>query len=295
MRPLCVTVLPVLLLIAQPGAAAPASRDSASPSPELRAKCDALLAKWKDRFAAEKFNAVVAPPFVVAGDGSRTELRRHVDGTILPAAKALRAMYFKKESTEPTLILLFESAEPYQRLAKEWFDDDQVPHFGLYRRQQNVMLMNISTGGGTLVHEMVHALLAPDFPTCPDWFNEGLASLYEQSSFGANGESIRGHENWRLPALQKAIKEKTLRPLTELSADKHFYADEHVGINYAQARYLMMYLQEKGLLTEFYVAAREGAKEDPTAQKALADLIAPKGMDAFEAEWRRWVMTLRFR
>lgn len=292
MLPLRATVLLVLLLIALPGAAATTSRDSASPSPELRAKCDALLAKWKDRFAAEKFNTVIAAPFVVVGDGSRTQLRRHVDGTILPAAKALRAMYFKRESTEPTLILLFESAEPYQRLAKEWFDDDQVPHFGFYRRRENVMLMNISTGGGTLVHEMVHALLAPDFPTCPDWFNEGLASLYEQSSFGVGGDTIRGHENWRLPALQRAINEKTLRPLAELIADPHFYADENVGINYAQARYLMMYLQEKGLLKRFYAAARDGAKEDPTALKALEALIAPQGLDKFEAKWRKWVLEL---
>src|SRR3954468_5656698 len=245
------TATGILMLMTGLTSTAAAAPTAPAPSPELRAKCDALLAKWKDKFAAEKFNTVVAPPFVVAGDGSRAELRRYVDGTILPATRALRAMYFKKESAEPTLILLFESAEPYKRLAKEGFDDDDVPHYGFYRRRENVMLMNISTGGGTLVHEMTHALLAPDFPTCPDWLNEGIASLYEQSSFGPGGDTIRGHENWRLPALQKAIKEKTLRPLTELIADTHFYADERVGINYAQARYLMMYLQEKGLLKRF--------------------------------------------
>jgi hypothetical protein len=252
------------------------------------------LAKWKDRFAAEKFNSVVAAPFVVAGDGSKAQLGRYVDGTILSAARALRTMYFRKESTEPTLILLFESAEPYQRLAKKWFDDDDVPHYGFYRRRENVILMNISTGGGTLVHEMVHALLAPDFPTCPDWLNEGLASLYEQSSFGPSGDSIRGHANWRLPALQKAIKEKTLRPLTELIADPHFYDEGNVGINYAQSRYLMMYLQQKGLLKRFYAAARDGAKQDPSCRAALEMVIAPKKVPEFEREWRAWVMTLRF-
>jgi hypothetical protein len=202
-------------------------------------------------------------------------------------------MYFNRPLEEPVLILLFETEGPYKRLAKKWFDESDVPHFGFYRRRENVMLMNISTGGGTLVHEMVHALLAPDFPTCPDWLNEGLASLYEQSSFGAGGESIRGHENWRLPALQKAIKEKALRPLTELIADPHFYADENVGINYAQARYVMMYLQEKGLLKRFYAAARDGAKDNPTCLTALRGAIAPQELDAFEAAWRRWVLTLK--
>ena len=37
-------------------------------------------------------------------------------------------MYFDKEPDEPVLILLFESAEPYRRLAKKWFGDDEVPH-----------------------------------------------------------------------------------------------------------------------------------------------------------------------
>jgi hypothetical protein len=287
-------LLPALLSVSLPAFAAPVPRNVSAPSAELQSKCDALLARWKDKFDDAKFNAVAEPPFVVAGDASKLRLRRHVDNTILPASRALRTMYFKTEASEPTLILLFEDADTYQRLAKEWFGDQEVPHFGFYRRRENVMLMNISTGGGTLVHEMVHALLAPDFPDCPDWLNEGLASLYEQSSFGPAGDSIRGLANWRLPALQKAIKEKTLRPFTELIADPRFYADENVGINYAQARYLMMYLQEKGLLKKFYADAREGAKKDPTAQAALTALIAPKTLGAFEAEWRRWVLTLRF-
>ena len=77
---------------------------------------------------------------------------------------------------------------PYRRLAKKWFDEDDVPHFGFCRRD-GTMLMNISTGGGTLVHELVHALIRPDFPNVPTWFNEGLASLYEQSSFRASASS----------------------------------------------------------------------------------------------------------
>ena len=48
------------------------------------------------------------------------------------------------------LILLFETAGPYKRLAKKWFGDDDVPHYGFYRRRENVMLMNVGTGTGTL-------------------------------------------------------------------------------------------------------------------------------------------------
>src|SRR6185295_17675326 len=168
---------------------------------------------------------------------------------ILAAAQALHATYFQAEPSEPILIFLFESEEPYKRLAKKWFDDDDVPHFG-FCRHDGIMLMNISTGGGTLVHELVHALIKPDFPAVPSWFNEVLASLYEQCNL--NGDEITGLKNWRLPALKKAIRENQLRPIDEMIADPNFYDREHVGLNYAQARYLLMYLQEKKLLTKYY-------------------------------------------
>ena len=40
--------------------------------------------------------------------------------------------------------------------------------------------MNIGPGPGTLSHELVHPYMEANFPNVPAWFNEGLASLYEQ-------------------------------------------------------------------------------------------------------------------
>ena len=152
------------------------------------------------------------------------------------------------------------------------------------------MFMNVGTGTGTLVHELVHALMHSDFPSVPGWFNEGLASLYEQCTI--DGDSIRGLVNWRLPALQQSIKSSKLRPLSELIDDPRFYREDLVGINYAQARYLMMYLQEKGLLRNFYKQARDNHGDDPTGAKSLEAAIAPQSMEQFEANWRRWVLGL---
>ena len=268
---------------------------AAAPAPlPVEKKAQNLLAEWKPRFDAEKFNYVAAGPFVIAGNGSKERLARYRDQTILAAAQALHAMYFDREPAEPVLILLFESAEPYQRLAKKWFGDEEVPHFGFFRRSQNVMLMNVGTGTGTLVHELVHALIAPDFPHVPDWFNEGLASLYEQCAIGRDYRSIQGLPNWRLPALKVAIKKDQLRPLRELIEDDNFYDLERVGMNYAQARYLLMYLQEKKLLADYYARFRDNAKEDPTGLKTLQAVAAPDGMEAFEKAWRAWVTKVQF-
>jgi hypothetical protein len=267
---------------------------SLSPAADVpvQTKSRDLLDRWRRRFQEEGFRYTVAGPFVIAGDGTQAQLNRYRDGTILAAARALRATYFNKEPAEPVLILLFESPGPYARLAKKWFGDAEVPHYGFYRRKENVMLMNVSTGTGTLVHELVHALIAPDFPDVPDWFNEGLASLYEQCSLG--GDRITGHENWRLPGLQRAIRDGSLRPLRELIEDEDFYDRAKVGINYAQARYLLMYLQEKGQLPGYYKNFRDNSERDPRGLKALGSVVAPKSIEQFEQEWRKWVMGLRF-
>lgn len=265
-----------------------------APKQTIEQKTQALAEKWKQKFAEEKFNSVIAPPFVLAGDGSPQQLATYRDQTVLGAARALAAQFFKTPPDEPILILLFETEAPYKRLAKKWFNDDDVPHYGFYRHHDRAMLMNVSTGTGTLVHELTHALIAPDFPTVPDWFNEGLASLYEQCQYGPGGRSIRGLPNWRLPALQKAIKDGTLRSLPEMIGDDDFRNDDRVGINYAEARYLMFYLQEKGLLQKYYVAFRDGAKKDPTGLETLKTIIAPQKIEAFEKQWRAWVMTVKF-
>ena len=74
-------------------------------------------------------------------------------------------------------------------------------------------------------------------------------------------------------------------------ADPDFYG-EHVGLNYAQARYLLMYLQEKGELQHFYREFRASSKDDPTGIETLRALIAPKKLSDFEREWRAWVMAI---
>lgn len=272
-------------------AAGPTTRPI-NPADSIETKTKALQAEWKARFDAEHFSYTVAGPFLIAGDGSAAKLGRYRDGTVLAAQRALRATYFDKPLPEPVLILLFERAEPYKRLSKKWFGDDDVPHFGFFRRADHVMLMNVGTGTGTLVHEMVHALMSPDFPDVPDWFNEGLASLYEQCSL--DGDRITGHENWRLPDLQVAIRKDKLRPLTELIEDPKFYAEDQVGMNYAQARYLMMYLQDKGLLKDYYKRCRDGVKDDPTGLKTLKQVLKTDDLTGFEKTWRKWVLSLRF-
>jgi hypothetical protein len=153
--------------------------------------------------------------------------------------------------------------------------------------------MNIATGGGTLVHEIVHPFMEANFPDCPAWFNEGLGSLYEQC--GDRDGRIWGRTNWRLAGLQRAIRAGNIQSLETLcnTTSVEFYTDAH-GINYAQARYLCYYLQEQGLLGRFYRKFRVNVTRDPSGYTTLQEILGRPDMAAFQERWQMFVLGLRF-
>ena len=178
------------------------------------------------------------------------------------------------------------------------FQDTPTTPFGYYSAEHRALVMNIATGGGTLVHEIVHPFMRANFPACPAWFNEGLASLYEQSA-EKNGR-IRGLVNWRLKGLEQAIRDgKTVsfKQLTSMS-DAEFYGGANranYSQHYAQARYLCYYLQEHGLLVRFYREFAAGADRDPAGYLTLQRVLGESDMAAFKKKWESFVLGLRTR
>lgn len=153
--------------------------------------------------------------------------------------------------------------------------------------------MNIATGGGTLVHEIVHPYIEANFPGCPAWFNEGLGSLYEQSA--ERDGHIVGLTNWRLGGLQRAIRRgavPTIRGLLSTSADQ-FYGDD-TGVHYAMARYLLYYLQERELLRSYYRDFVARRASDPGGYQTLVSLLGDPPMAQFQKQWEAYVLALRF-
>ena len=127
--------------------------------------------------------------------------------------------------------------------------------YGFFLPEHQALFMNIATGGGTLVHELVHPFIAASFPAVPAWFNEGLASLYE--AVREQHGQMWGLPNWRLDGLKRAIRAGKLPSFAMMTSDSdaRFYAS---STGYAQARYLCLYLQEKGLLHRYYDAFSRG-------------------------------------
>ena len=234
----------------------------------------------------------IQPPFVVIGDDSADALAGHVE-TVRWAVDRLERDFFERGPDRILDVYLFGDAESYEAGVKSLTNESPTTPFGFYSGPDDALFMNIATGGGTLIHEMVHPYVEADFPGAPPWLNEGLGSLFEQSA--ERDGHIVGLTNWRLADLQQAIREgsvPTLSALTQLT-DEQFYSDDR-AIHYAQARYLLYYLQESDLLIPFYRAFRSGRASDPTGHATLVATLGERDMAAFDLRWQAWVATLRF-
>jgi len=259
---------------------------------QLKAEIKKKAASPDSRAPATQFSFVIQRPFVVIGDEAQTAVQEHADGTVKWAVSRLKQDFFPNDPTEILDIWLFKDAASYETHARLLFGETPTTPYGYYSRAHKALIMNINTGGGTLVHEIVHPFMEANFPACPPWLNEGMGSLYEQCG-DADGH-IHGFTNWRLPGLQKAIRSKAVPSFKELTAmDENAFYNADKGVNYAQARYLCYYLQEQGLLVKFYREFHARQKEDPGGYQTLQKILAESDMDAFKTKWEKYVLGLR--
>ena len=266
----------------------------------LKVACAETARRLKSRLGGA-CSVIERPPFVLGGNLSIKQLGEWHAQTVEPAAKAMANCYFKTPPREPITVLLFPDQASYADYAERLFKDRDVSIYGYYKPAERTLVMNIGTGGGTLVHELTHALIAWDFPAVPDWFNEGLASLHEQCRFrdGENeaeersesGPWIEGLENWRLPGLQSAIRAGKLKSLEALVNDQKFRG-AHEGTNYAQARYFCLYMQRQGVLRDFYRRFRDARRDDPRGAKTVLAVFPDRTWAELDEEFQAWALTL---
>lgn len=235
---------------------------------------------------------MVEPPFVVVGDGGPQAVQRAAVQTVRWARERLRADFFAADPDRVLEVWLFNGRASYEKHTREVFGDVPTTPFGYYSSRHGALIMNIATGGGTLVHEIVHPFIETNVPDCPSWINEGLGSLFEQST-DRDGH-IRGLVNWRLDGLQEAIRDDRTVPLTALvrTTDAEFYG-ERSGLHYAQARYLLFWLQEHDRLQSFWKTWLLARATDPTGETTLKTVLEVDDLDAFQPRFESWVAALR--
>lgn len=227
--------------------------------------------------------------FVVWGDAGKVQVQRSAQGVVRWAVTHLEAEFFSKRPEGLYDVFLFKDEASYLRHAKALFGHAPETPYGYASAQHRALVMNIATGGGTLVHELVHPYVAASFADPPTWLNEGLASLFEQAD-ERDGKMI-GRTNWRLAGLKEAYAAKRVLPFERLiSTTDAQFRDDDEAVHYAQARYLMLYLQEKDLLHAFVAQAVK--TQDPA--EALKATLGAKAWKTIDADVRAWALALRF-
>ena len=279
------TLAALLLILA--GRAVPFPAKSTFTDADFAGHVDQL----RKKLPSKEFSIVIQRPFVVIGDEPADTVKERAENTVKWAVDKLKQDFFTKDPNEILDVWLFKDAASYEKNTKLLFGEKPGTPYGYYSSAHKALIMNIATGGGTLVHEIVHPFMEANFPACPPWLNEGLGSLYEQS--GEVGGHIHGFTNWRLPGLQRAIASGRLPSFKVLTAlDANGFYNEDKGTNYGQSRYLCYYLQEKGLLIKFYHEFYAHQNEDPTGYKSLQKILGEADMAVFKKKWETYILSL---
>jgi hypothetical protein len=259
------------------------------PAREAVAKTEAEL---RQQLPAAQFCFTRVGPWVVATDWDAGKLAQFMESCVRFYAGRIQRQLFAKPLSEPVKVYLFQDSASYNAWSEKLFGGKPHTPFGWFSREKRAMVMNIGTGGGTLLHEMVHAMVEADFPECPAWLNEGLGSLFEASSRDRDGKVI-GVTNWRLKGLQEELQKNAAPRFAKLlaMADTEFYGPQS-STNYAAVRYLMQYLQENGKLETFYARIRD--KKDDDALATLRSVFDHQlTVEQIEKNCYDWVKLLR--
>lgn len=222
--------------------------------------------------------------FIIFSDLKPEITYQLINNDIKNTVDAMLSSYITVKPDKVIPIVLFENYNSYRDFAVNNFamDENDLSPYGFYKISRNAIIIRYVSWKGSLAHELTHSLIQNDFPDIPSWFNEGLAALHEKSTL-KNGELV-GDFSWRILSIRRAINENTytgLKPLMK-SNDEELYG-KRTSFYYAQSRYLLMNLQEKGLLKPFYKEFRKTYKKDNTGITQL-EKITGKSLDVLDSE-----------
>jgi hypothetical protein len=212
------------------------------------------------------------------------------------ARKAADAYFNGRIRTRPARavpVYVFGTTKAYNAFCVATEGSRCISELGFYDPQVRRVLVNAQNGIGSLTHEMMHPLIESDFPGCPDWFDEGVASLFGKAVFPRPGE-VHGAKNWRLPELKKALASprRAQAGIDQLFGMTEFqFRDAQQGLHYAMARYFCQWLDEHGQLWPFYQRWHDQFAADPSGEKSFGE-ITGKTPEVANVEWVKWVQAL---
>ena len=225
--------------------------------------------------------------YIIATDLEKNVADYVVNGVFDNCRRILSSQFFNKKASDIVTIYIFKDKISYTHGLKAYFNMDPISPYGHYGHTQRYIVINYSTGPGTLVHELTHSLMAIDFPSAPIWISEGVASLFEQCK--VEDGFLKGEQNWRLPELHRGIETNRLTPLKLLfKSDTKVFRMLRESLHYAECRYFCKYLEDRGLLERVYKTFRDNVKNNKTGID-IVEMAFGKDIDSIEKDWIDWV------
>lgn len=223
--------------------------------------------------------AIQKDVFVIAGNEDAARLERHYDRGIKDFYRFFKGRYFPDGTKRIITVVISPTPEPLLAATKKLYPDVGIPLYapflGYYNPRDNlIMATGGETGYGTLLHEMVHAMMENDFPGAPLWLSEGLASLYERTRWSQG--KLEPLPNWRMDQL----KEEAVGSMANIAAhvDKADLQPQQIG----KVRLLLLFFEQQGRTAEAYSLMKQSQ-----GKMSAADLISRFGFK--EDSWQAFV------
>jgi peptidoglycan hydrolase-like protein with peptidoglycan-binding domain len=219
--------------------------------------------------------------FIVVSLTRRKSAAAHYDG-FKDFHAHLRRVLFPKPPATPIVAVLGDNSRSLVEMVRRLYPTASVsadlPFFGLYNANDNILFATVTGGYGTMLHELGHALVKANYPHAPFWLEEGVSMLYERSAWQSGRPEPL--ENWRMGL----TSERGLRDIGIFSRDAG--AGGARGLTSAQTnevRMLALYLYRDGSLRD--ILALGEAHPDVTPM----NVIEHRGITA--AQWDAFVTT----
>jgi len=231
--------------------------------------------------------------FVIFSDLDEKLTYSLVENDIRNTIECMKNNYTKSIPDKVTPIIIFNDYEKYKKFVLENYDipEHDISPYGFYKISKNVIIIRYVSWKGSLMHEVTHRFLRSDFPNIPSWFDEGFAALHEKSSF-KNGV-LKGEFSWRIISIRRALDDDKYTGLKTLmeSNDDELYG-KRSSFYYAQARYLLMYIQEKGLLKDYYNLFKTNFHKDESGITQL-EKVLKKPLEEIDGEFLKYLETFK--
>lgn len=225
------------------------------------------------KIAGSGFDVIATEHFIIASSSGQSKGELEAIGRHLDQAMKFFHMEFGMPLPE-YLVTIYLAPNPHEfvQLAERVHGLEIVRQSIGYSFRDDYSIAGVVKGAhtGTLKHELFHLMARNHFGDIPPWLDEGMAALYEVSR--RDGDRIEGLQNWRGDVLRRFWEMRpTLEQLVQMdwrTFDGEGARREQQAANHATARYLALYLQQRGELAKVYKAFQQQRVEDLTGDPA---------------------------